>query len=590
MKTKDVIDDVHVDVIRNWKHFDADWYLSEFDDVALLGMDPAYHYLWLGARIGRKPSADFARFPNRHFKVEDLIREIRKGEFLDQAIFEDTFHGLHLGRQPAEFIGGSISEAPSIQGVRIAVHAHMFYPDLAEEFAWYLSQIPGSFDLYASTPTSLAQRHVEQVFRALDNVGRVDVRMTPNVGRDIAPLLVEFGQDMAGYDIICHIQTKKSLYNNGLTDGWREYLLDALFDHPNRIAAYVRMLQSGRYGIIYPQCFHNLPYMAHTWLSNAGLARTWGSRFGVETLPDGYFDFPAGSMFWAHTNALRPLLEAGLQWDDFPVEAGQTDGTLAHCIERMLGLVPTSRHFQHGVIRDVQTPGWSRWRLNQYTERPLEHIHAAISDPETALVAFDIFDTLISRPFLDADFVKQLLHLEHEEQGVPDFRTLRTQQEGIARHRHGRDVDIHQIYATMSSSGGRRGGTLQPDRELELELNSVRPRREVIDLLNFAVRSGLKVVLASDMFLPEATIRAMLARCGIQGWQTLYLSSQVGVRKDSGKLYEHILAAERIRPRQMVMIGDNEHSDVQVPGEMGIRVIHTVKPSLLMRATPRWPT
>lgn len=38
--------------------------------------------------------------------------------------------------------------------------------------------------------------------------------------------------------------------------------------------------------------------------------------------------------------AMAPLFNLDLSWDDFPEEKGQSDGTIAHAIERLLGIVP----------------------------------------------------------------------------------------------------------------------------------------------------------------------------------------------------------------------------------------------------------
>ena len=48
-----------IETIRQSAFFDAAWYLAQYPDVAALDMDPAEHYLWLGAQLGRKPSPRF---------------------------------------------------------------------------------------------------------------------------------------------------------------------------------------------------------------------------------------------------------------------------------------------------------------------------------------------------------------------------------------------------------------------------------------------------------------------------------------------------------------------------------------------------
>lgn len=38
--------------------FDESWYLREYPDVALTGMDPVTHFLWIGRRLGRRPNGN----------------------------------------------------------------------------------------------------------------------------------------------------------------------------------------------------------------------------------------------------------------------------------------------------------------------------------------------------------------------------------------------------------------------------------------------------------------------------------------------------------------------------------------------------
>lgn len=580
----ELIDNKHVALVRDWKYFDAAWYVREYPDVAMLRMDPAYHYLWLGAKIGRRPSDAFHNFQNRHLSVDELIREIRRNpQPSSSATAADALY-LNAAEQPAVFLDPQRGDPASVQNVRVAVHAHIYYTDLAEEFADYFRAIPCPFDLYISIADGKAYHRLKDIYSTIPNVKIVDVRILTNRGRDIAPFLVEFGGILSKYDVIAHVHTKKSLYNNGSTDGWRGYVLDSLFESSDIVSYFIDVLNSGKYGIIYPQCFHNLPYQANTWLANNGLARLWASRFGVQNLPDSYFDFPVGSMFWAKVDALRPLLSAQLNWQDFPAEEGQADGTLAHCIERMLGVVPTSRYFKHGVIRDSRTPSWSRWRLDQFTDRPLALLEAMIADPSVKIIAFDIFDTLLVRPLLDPDYVKRLLHAEHQQMGSLDFHERRIDSERRARELKGADVDIYDIYHHMATRSSMR---IEADREIALEIASVRPRCEVQALLDYARKKGKRVVLASDMFLPRAVIEDMLGRCGVRDWDALYLSSEIGVRKDTGRLYQYILSEENITPRQMIMVGDNERSDFQIPSDLGIGTIHVLRPVSMMRAMPR---
>lgn len=48
-----------LEALRNSGLFDEKWYLEQYPDVKMLGMDPLEHYLWVGEKLGRNPSDKF---------------------------------------------------------------------------------------------------------------------------------------------------------------------------------------------------------------------------------------------------------------------------------------------------------------------------------------------------------------------------------------------------------------------------------------------------------------------------------------------------------------------------------------------------
>ena len=473
---------------------------------------------------------------------------------------------------------------------RIGVHLHLFYPDLAKEFADHLRHMPFGYDLLVSVPNEQASAIGKQAFSGLPHLGKLQISVVPNRGRDMAPMFCAFGEQLARYDFIAHIQSKKSLYNQGGTHGWREYLLGSLFGSSDRIRRIMSLLSADDgAGLIYPQTFPKVPYAAHTWLANRHLGHVWCRRLSFAPIPSGYFDFPAGSMFWARREALRPLFDAHIRLDDFPVEDGQNDGTLAHCLERLLGLAPRRAGLRLAVLKDEISPSWSRWRFEQYLSRSQDYLAGVLSAPQIKLVVFDIFDTLLTRPLLEPEDIKTLIARQAGDAAGQAYKRFRVEAEIRARQRKGRDVGLEEIYRELAALSGLPEEEMAALRRLEegLEYAAVKPRRQAIELLNLATAAGKQVVLASDMYLPRTVIEKMLADHGVSGWHKLYLSNDCGLRKDEGRLYPHMMAEEQVKVEQMAVVGDNERSDLQIPGDMGMTPCHVLRPLELARAVPR---
>lgn len=474
---------------------------------------------------------------------------------------------------------------------RIAIHAHLFYADLASEFANYLRNMPFPFDLFVSTPNEAAQQKCEQVFSHLPQLGKLTVVIVPNCGRDLAPMLCTFGDELQHYDYIAHVHGKKSLYNGGATEGWREYLLTHLLGSKLQIQKIFTLItREKNTGLVYPQNFRKLPYFANCWLSNKACGQNWCNRLGITKIPSGYFDFPAGSMFWARTEALKPLLGAQIRFEDFPEETGQTDATLAHCIERLLVLVTQRSGFNSVILQDTQSNSWSRWHFEQYLSRNQESVHFVLSDPAVRIIVFDVFDTLLTRPLLNPEIIKNIVAERIGGRAGDLYLEFRAAAESQARRKAGRDIGMDAIFSEFIVMTGLSSEITQQLRDLEeaVEMEIVTPRPEVVELLQKAISSGKRVVLASDMYLPKSLIEMMLQRHGICGWHDFYLSSENGFRKDTGDFYRQLLIRENASPNEILIIGDNEHSDLQIPSNLGIdRCIHAMRPVELARAMPR---
>ncbi|SFP42178.1 Glycosyl transferase family 2 [Nitrosomonas cryotolerans] len=472
----------------------------------------------------------------------------------------------------------------------IAIHAHIFYADLATELAKLLHHMPFPYDLFVSVPDEKTDNLCRKTFSGLPRLRALRVTIVANRGRDIAPFFSTLGEALQQYDYIAHIHSKKSLYNQGATNGWREYLLSNLFGSETQIRKIFTLLtHEDKIGLVYPQNFSGLPYSASTWLSNRALGRAWCQRLGITPIPAGYFDYPAGSMFWARSEALQPLFKAGIKIEDFPEEAGQTDATLAHCLERLLVLVSRHAGYNSLILRDVQSDSWSRWRFEQYLARRQDHIQTMLADPTLRVVVFDIFDTLLIRPLLNPEDIKSIIARHADETSGKLYLKWRATAEAHARQKAGRDIGLDAIFKELSILSELPAETIAQLRHLEetIELEAVMPRPEVIALFNLALQLDKQVILASDMYLPRSTIETMLNNHAITGWRTFYLSSDTGLRKDTGDLYQHILTQEQVAPDEILVIGDNEHSDVQIPYDIGMRIWHVLRPVELARAIPR---
>jgi predicted HAD superfamily hydrolase len=606
--------------------FDTEFYLGMNPDVKQSGINPLVHYINHGRKEGRAPQPAWAMHPlaaqvaksERSNRLRDNIYQIGKkvywyiphkyrrnilywayqnlGFLFRGRLHYDNWRKSRGYTKINAFYQHNLIDINTVQPVKnargsIAIQIHIFYHDLVSEFVGYLKNMPFTYDLYVSVSSDEGLRVCQRAFISLPFCRNITIKRVINRGRDIAPMFCTFGEELKNYDYIAHLHSKKSLYNKGATEGWREYLCDNLLGSDERIRRIFKLMQGDQScGIVYPQNYILVPSWANTWLANRALGEVWCARLGISDIPQGYFDFPVSSMFWARGDALAPIFNAGIKLDDFSEESGQTDGTFTHCLERMFVLSSIKQGMPPGIIKDEEDLSWSSWRFDQYTNRSYESMVQLFKSTRIKLIAFDIFDTLLCRPLLDPETIKAIVSRRVGGEAGHLYKEYRTIAECQARDAKGLDVGLDEIYTHLGELAGLSDSLLGELRHIEEEVEkaSLELRRDVLRLYKDALASGKPIALITDMFLPRAVIEMYLRMFDIDGWDALFVSSEVGLRKDKGKLYQHVLAHYAIEPAEMLMVGDNERSDVQIPCDMGASFLHLLRPVELARGLPRF--
>jgi lipopolysaccharide biosynthesis protein len=248
---------------------------------------------------------------------------------------EEAARAASAAREPTEPVLVLPLGYPVVRAgpVQLAVHLHLYHLELTSELQAYLRNIPCTFALFISTDNQEKKRSIEEAFAGWTK-GAVEIRTMPNRGRDIAPKLVGFRDIYERYPLVLFIHSKQSGHRDDLT-AWRRFLLDCVLGSPESVAGILEALERRPdLGIVAPRSFAAIRDHQH-WQGNYETSQALARRMGISITREDPLEFPAGSMFWVRSAALRPLLDLNLQLSDFPSEEGQIDGTLSHAIERL---------------------------------------------------------------------------------------------------------------------------------------------------------------------------------------------------------------------------------------------------------------
>jgi lipopolysaccharide biosynthesis protein len=269
-------------------------------------------------------------------------------------------------RQPATYPDAWREKPETLsleQPQKVAVVMHVFYTELVDELIEQLAFIPVDFDLII---TNASDQQIEIDRSRLPHARSVFVLPTPNLGRDIFPLVSVVNSGLLrDAELVLKVHTKASPWRESHEDlagsggEWRASFLAQLLGSEQNVREILgAFAEDRRLGAITSDGNVLGPEF---WGGDEAIARALLRRLEMRLDPT-TLRFPAGSMYWIRAFSLQGLRALSLTAADFEPESGQVDGTTAHAIERLVGILTEEAGLTLGERSAMALPaGDSSW-------------------------------------------------------------------------------------------------------------------------------------------------------------------------------------------------------------------------------------
>jgi len=225
--------------------------------------------------------------------------------------------------------------------LKTALHVHLHYTEDLDEILERIQTSQKKPDLFFSVTSDESLKIVKEKTKNLSKY-QIRIQKFPNSGRNVGPLFTGFSDDLGSYDVIGHVHGKKSPHvkERKFLKSWKKFIFDNVLGGNVPMIDYIinEFYTDRLTGIVFPD-----DPIVYGWGINKQKAVLVLEKANISlecTIHDHIY-FPIGMMFWARRQALQPLFDLNLSWDDYPPEPVDTDGTLLHAIERILPIVST---------------------------------------------------------------------------------------------------------------------------------------------------------------------------------------------------------------------------------------------------------
>ena len=231
-----------------------------------------------------------------------------------------------------------------------------------------------------------------------------------------------------------------------------------------------------------------------------------------------------------------------------------------------MALVETTKQFVYNAI--------SSFSARQDLGRLICRAKKMIDKPSVKVISFDIFDTLLTR-------------LSYQPQDV--FYLALRRWKGVTNenlfsercHAETEMKRIGQLYPTLDEIWHYIGTKCNLSEEqvkqlilleIRTEKELIKARKPIIELYEYAIRSGKRVIMVSDMYLGSKVLSELLSQVGYRLPDHIYVSCECKGTKADGSLFVYVLQREAVSDPSLVFhVGDSIISDGWKARRKGIR-------------------
>lgn len=207
---------------------------------------------------------------------------------------------------------------------------------------------------------------------------------------------------------------------------------------------------------------------------------------------------------------------------------------------------------------------------NPYWNRTYEELIEKIDQYD--VISFDVFDTLLMRKIMRPSDLFSVIGKQVKEKYQIEYEKIRHDAARTADRKYG-IATYDEIYQEFENISSLDYDTVNCIKEIEVntEKKFLIPREVVIKAFYYALSSGKRVFLVTDMYFTKEYMEPILNSNGIRGYEGILISAEEGVAKwPDGGLFQVLREKYELEGVSILHIGDSPGGDVEAARAAGI--------------------